>query len=203
MADNEKQFEADIESYLISEEGGWEKSTDAGYKSGFQYSADNTFEENYALDIELLCNFVKKTQPIAWALFEKRCKSDPVKKFYKAFQNAVDMDGLVNVLRHGFKHRGQEFKVIYFKPETELNQLSLAHYQENICQCIRQWHYSPRNNNSVDMMLAVNGIPLVAIELKDQLTGQTVENAVAQWMTNRDPREEAFQFNRRIIVLIY
>lgn len=198
MADNEKQFEADIESYLTSVEGGWEKATDAGYRFGFQYD-DDVLAENYALDIELLCDFVKRTQPVAWALFEKRCKSDPVRKFYKAFQNAVDMEGLVNVLRHGFKHRGQEFKVVYFKPETGLNKLSLANYEQNVCQCIRQWHYSPRNNNSVDMMLAVNGIPLVAIELKDQLKGQTIENAIAQWMTDRDPHEEAFQFNRRIL----
>lgn len=199
MADNEKQFETDIESFLISSEGGWQKATDAGYKTGFQYDAEGSAIENYALDIETLCTFVKNTQPVAWALFEKRCKSDPQKKFYKAFQNAVDMDGLVNVLRHGFKHRGQEFKVIFFKPETELNQLSLTRYKENICQCIRQWHYGPRNKNSVDMMLAVNGIPLVAIELKDQLTGQTINNAIHQWMTDRDPREEAFQFNRRIL----
>lgn len=199
MADNERQFETDIESFLISDKGGWEKATDAGYRSGFQYG-DDVLTENYALDIETLCTFVKNTQPIAWALFEKRCKSDPKKKFYKAFQNAVDMDGLVNVLRHGFKHRGQEFKVIYFKPETKLNQLSLTHYKENICQCIRQWHYSPKNNNSVDMMLSVNGIPLVAIELKDQLTGQTIDNAIKQWMTDRDPREDAFQFNRRILI---
>jgi len=199
MADNEKQFETDIESFLISPKGGWQKATDAGYRAGFQYDAEGSIIENYALDIETLCTFVKNTQPVAWALFEKRCKSDPQKKFYKAFQNAVDMDGLVNVLRHGFKHRGQEFKVIFFKPETELNQLSLTRYKENICQCIRQWHYSPRNHNSVDMMLAVNGIPLVAIELKDQLTGQTINNAIHQWMTDRDPREEVFQFNRRIL----
>ena len=43
---------------------------------------------------------------------------DGNEKQYKTFQNAVDMEGLVNVLRHGFKHRGQEFKVVYFKPET-------------------------------------------------------------------------------------
>lgn len=199
MPDNEKQFEIDIESFLISTKGGWQKATDAGYKTGFQYDDDGSIIENYALDIETLCTFVKNTQPVTWALFEKRCKSDPQKKFYKAFQNAVDMDGLINVLRHGFKHRGQEFKVIFFKPETELNQLSITRYKENICQCIRQWHYSPRNHNSVDMMLAVNGIPLVAIELKDQLTGQTINNAIHQWMTDRDHREEVFQFNRRIL----
>ena len=200
MADNEKQFESDIETYLISDPGGWQKATDAGYRTGFQTDGEGTLTENYALDINTLCTFVKNTQPVQWALFEKRCKSDPQIKFYKAFQNAVDMNGLVDVLRHGFKHRGQEFRVVYFKPETELNQLSLTHYRENICQCIRQWHYSPRNNNSVDMMLAVNGIPLVAIELKNQLTGQSIDNAIAQWMMNQDPREEVFQFNRRILV---
>lgn len=198
MPDNEKQFEIDIEFFLVSEKGGWQKATDEGYRKGIQ-SDDGVSTANWALDIETLCTFVKNTQPVAWALFEKRCKSDPQAKFYNAFQTAVDMDGLVNVLRHGFKHRGQEFRVVYFKPETELNQLALTHYRDNICQCVRQWHYSAHNKNSVDMMLAVNGIPLVALELKDQLTGQTIDNAIEQWMTDRDPREEAFQFNRRIL----
>ncbi|MBE7005934.1 MAG: type I restriction endonuclease subunit R [Ruminococcaceae bacterium] len=200
MPDNEKQFETDIESFLISEKGGWYKANDAGYRTGFRCDSEGIFIENWALDIDTLCSFVKNTQPVAWNLFEKRCKSDPQAKFYRAFQNAVDMDGLINVLRHGFKHRGQEFRVIYFKPETELNQLSLSRYKENICQCIRQWHYSPRDTQkSVDMMLSVNGIPLVALELKDQLTGQTIDNAITQWMTDRDYREETFQFNRRIL----
>ena len=200
MAENEKQFETDIEAFLTSESGGWVKADDSGYRAGFRFDGAGALIENYALDLSTLCAFVRNTQPVQWALFEKRCKSDPEQKFYHAFQNAVDMDGLVNVLRHGFKHRGQEFKVVYFKPETELNQLSLTHYRENICQCIRQWHYSPKNSNSVDMLLAVNGIPLAAIELKNQLTGQSIDNAVAQWMTDRDAREEAFRFNRRVLV---
>lgn len=199
MPDNEKQFETDIETFLTSDKGGWIKATDAGYRTGFQYDSAGALIGNWALDIDTLCTFVKNTQPVTWAVFEKRCKSDVKKKFYTAFQNAVDVDGLVNVLRHGFKHRGQEFHVVYFKPETELNQLAQTHYRGNICQCIRQWHYSPKNNNSVDMMLAVNGIPLVAIELKNQLTGQSIDNAIYQWKTDRDPREECFQFNRRIL----
>ncbi len=200
MPDNEKQFETDIEAYLISPAGGWKKADDSGYRAGFRRDASGALLENYALDLDTLCTFVKNTQPVAWALFEKRCKSDPHQKFYKAFQNAMDMDGLVNVLRHGFKYRGQEFRVMYFKPETELNQLAQTHYRGNICQVIRQWHYSPYNNNSVDMMLAVNGIPLVAIELKNQLTGQNIDKAIVQWKTDRDPREACFQFNRRVLV---
>ncbi|MEI3362146.1 MAG: type I restriction endonuclease [Oscillospiraceae bacterium] len=78
----------------------------------------------------------------------------------------------------------------YFKPESTLNDVAVKHYGQNICQCIRQWHYSGQNNNSVDMMLAVNGIPVVAIELKNQLTGQSVDNAKRQWMFDRTPRNQ-------------
>lgn len=189
MAENEKQFEANIEAFLISPEGGYEQADDSGYRA----SAD------MALDIETLVRFVKKTQPIVWQRFERQCQSDPNRKFYKCLEDAVNEDGLIHVLRHGFKHRGMDFKVCYFKPESELNETSVKHYQKNICQCIRQWHYSTQNKNSVDMMLAVNGIPVIAIELKNQLTGQSIDNGKAQWMYDRDPRELAFQLNHRIL----
>jgi len=188
LSDNEKQFETDIESFLVSKEGGWKKTSDAGY------------DKNMAVDIDTLVSFVQTTQKLTWMQFEKRNGVNPKLKFYKAFEAAVSADGMVNVLRHGFKHRGQEFKVCYFQPESSLNELSKTRYSQNICQCVRQWHYSENNNNSVDMMLSINGIPVVAIELKDQMTGQTVDNAIYQWMYDRDEREPAFQFNHRILI---
>ena len=189
MAENEKQFESNIEAFLISPAGGYEKATDAGYTSS----------SGMALDIHTLVGFVKATQPIMWQRFEKQCNSDPYKKFYKCFEDAVQMDGLLSVMRHGFKHRGMDFKVCYFKPESTLNDVAVKRYEQNVCQCIRQWHYSEQNNNSVDMMLAINGIPVVAIELKNQLTGQTVDNAKLQWQYDRDQREPAFWLNHRIL----
>ena len=189
MAENEKQFESNIEDFLISPDGGYEKATDAGY----------TASSDMALDIHTLVGFVKATQPIKWQRFEKQCNSDPYRKFYKCFEDAVQMDGLLSVMRHGFKHRGMDFKVCYFKPESTLNDVAVKRYGQNVCQCIRQWHYSQQNNNSVDMMLAINGIPVVAIELKNQLTGQTVDNAKLQWQYDRDQREPAFWLNHRIL----
>ena len=189
MAENEKQFESNIEAFLISPDGGYEKTTDAGYTSS----------SGMALDIHTLVGFVKATQPIMWQRFEKQCNSNPYKKFYKCFEDAVQMDGLLSVMRHGFKHRGMDFKVCYFKPESTLNDVAVKRYEQNVCQCIRQWHYSEQNNNSVDMMLAINGIPVVAIELKNQLTGQTVDNAKLQWQYDRDQREPAFWLNHRIL----
>ena len=189
MAENEKQFESNIEDFLISPDGGYEKATDAGY----------TASSDMALDIHTLVGFVKATQPIMWQRFEKQCNSDPYRKFYKCFEDAVQMDGLLSVMRHGFKHRGMDFKVCYFKPESTLNDVAVKRYGQNVCQCIRQWHYSQQNNNSVDMMLAINGIPVVAIELKNQLTGQTVDNAKLQWQYDIDQREPAFWLNHRIL----
>ena len=189
MAENEKQFESNIEAFLISPAGGYKKSTDAGYTSS----------SGMALDIQTLVGFVKATQPVMWQRFEKQCNSDPYRKFYKCFEDAVQMNGLLSVMRHGFKHRGMDFKVCYFKPESTLNDAAVKRYEQNVCQCIRQWHYSEQNNNSVDMMLAINGIPVVAIELKNQLTGQTVDNAKLQWQYDRDQREPAFWLNHRIL----
>lgn len=192
MADTEKQFEQDIERFLISDEGGWKKGDDVGYK--------NSNKVDMALDIDTLVSFVQDTQPLTWKRFEKSCNSDTNAKFYKAVEDAITSDGLVYVLRHGFKYRGMEFKLCYFEPESGLNKLAAERYQKNICQCVRQWHYSKKNNNSVDMVLMVNGIPVVAIELKNQLTGQTVENGMAQWISDRDPRENCFRFNHRVLV---
>ena len=87
MPDNEKQFEQDIESFLISPAGGWQKASDAGYRA--------SMDSGMALDLGTLVGFIKATQPIQWQRFEKQCNSDPEKKFYKAFENAVENDTIM------------------------------------------------------------------------------------------------------------
>ncbi len=186
MVTNEKRFEQDIESFLLSPAGGYTKTTD-------------TYDPKKGLYTNTLINFIKATQPREWARFENTCNSDPVNKFCVAFNNACDMSGLISVLRHGFKHRGITFRVCYFKPESHLHKTATALYEQNVCNVVRQWHYSADNKKSVDMILVLNGIPVFALELKNQYTGQTVDNAKTQWMYDRDPRELPFQFNKRIL----
>lgn len=191
MNENEKVFETFIYDYLTSVTGGWQKATDEGYRSDVN--------KGKAMDIAVLTDFVKITQPMAWKRFERMCTINPIQQFYKAFESAVEQDGLISVLRYGFKYRGISFRVCYFKPESELNTQAVANYQKNICQCIRQWHYSEINMNSVDMLLSLNGIPLIAIELKNQLTGQSIDNGIRQWQYDRNPKEPAFGFNKRVL----
>ncbi len=192
--DTEKQFEADIEAWLTSAEGGWTKAKDTGYRA--------PESAGMALDIGTLTDFVKRTQPKHWQRFLKQTMGDPETEFYKRFEDAVTMYGLLYVMQHGFKDRGNEFKVCYFKPESTLNEDLMALYEQNTCQCIRQWHYSESNNNSVDMMFAVNGIPILAVELKNQLRGQSITNGQSQWKNDRDQREAAFKFNHRVLVFM-
>ena len=183
---NEKRFESDIEAAFLSPAGGYVKGTD-------------TYDPKLGLYVDTLVNFIQKTQPKEWARFENANKVDTVRKFCVAFNNACDMSGLVSVLRHGFKHRGITFRVCYFKPESSLNQTAAAQYARNHVACYRQWYYSADTKKSVDMVLVLNGIPVFAFELKNQYTGQTVDNAKTQWMYDRDPREICFQFNKRIL----
>jgi type I restriction enzyme R subunit len=152
------------------------------------------------MDMDTLMSFVKVTQPKEWDRFERMTVSDVEKKFYKAINDSIENNGLIHVLRHGFKYRGIDFKAAYFKPESELNMRLWELYDKNILHVTRQFRYSAINNNSVDMVLSLNGIPIVALELKNQITGQSVDNSKTQYMYDRDPKELAFQFNRRTLV---
>lgn len=182
----EKRFEEDIEAFFLSPTGGYTKT-------------DDIYNPKEGLYVATLIDFIKKTQPKEWARFENLHKVNTEHTFCVAFSNACRTYGLLEVLRNGFKTKGISFKVCYFKPESELNQTATALYAKNTFNCVRQWYYSADNKNSVDMVLVLNGIPVFAFELKNQYTGQTVDNAKTQWMYDRDNREICFQFNNRIL----
>lgn len=186
MIATEKRFEEDIESFFLSPEGGYTKGSD-------------TYDAKLGLYVGTFIDFVQRTQPKEWTRFENMNQVDPIRKLCMAFTNACDADGLLKVLRQGFKHRGIPFRVCYFKPESHLNQTAAALYAMNVWECYRQWYYSADTKKSVDMVLVLNGIPVFAFELKNQYTGQNVDNAMRQWMYDRDPREICFQFNKRIL----
>lgn len=201
----EKNLEEDIESFLCSPEGGFFKCDD---RHSLLYVEDGTYQmvgggymehRDRALDAATLVNFIQTTQPKAWDRFERMCNSDSTAKFAKVFNDAVDRLGMVAVLKHGFKHRGIPFKVVFFKPESGLNESAADRYAKNVCRCIRQFHFAETGNQTIDMVLDVNGIPLVSIELKDQFTGQDVENAMHQWREDRDPRCRCLKFNTRMV----
>lgn len=186
MQDNEKRFEEDIESHLLNNE--YRKLTMQGY------------DVSKGIYIDILVEFIKNTQNKSWERYEKYYGDDAPNKLYRRLEDSINHHGLLHVLRNGIKDMGIDLYVCFFKSETELNPLLVERYENNILGVTRQFAYSPINNNTIDMVLSINGIPFVAIELKNQLKGQDYKNAMHQWRYHRDSKEFIFRFNHRILV---
>lgn len=183
----ERAFEEAIEEYLVNY---------GGYKKGNA----KDFNRELALDTQTLLTFVKKTQLKKWERYVTIYESDAEKQFINRFNKEVKNNGLLTVLRKGFKDRGIDFRVCYFKPETSINEETVQLYNQNILHCTRQLHYSVLNENSIDMVLFLNGIPIVSMELKCQFTGQTAMNAINQYKFDRASRDTIFEFKHRVLV---
>lgn len=198
MERKEKRFEQDIESFLIDEKGGYEQfsylNPDGHRIHKYVYDKD---KEIYP---EVLINFIMKTQPKAWARYVRYYGDDAPEKLYRRLEDSVAEHGLLYVLKNGIKDMGIDIKVCYFKPESGLNETLVELYNSNILGVTRQFAYSKQNKNTIDMVLSVNGIPVVALELKNQFTGQNVDNGVTQFKEQRDPKEFCFRFNHRFLV---
>ncbi len=184
---SEKRFESDIENWLL---------TQGGYVRGNQLY----YLKDKALDLSEMIAFLAATQPREWERYKRTYLDDAEKMMYRRFQDEVEAKGLVSVLRNGVKDRGITLRFAYFAPSSALNEDLVAKYSRNILTCHRQFAYSAESHNTVDMVLSINGIPIVALELKNQFTGQSVENGKLQFMHSRDPKELLFQFNKRILV---
>ena len=186
MEDSEKRFESDIEQYLLNE---------GGYTKGNQKSYDKA----RAIDMATLIAFIEKTQPKTWQRYKNVYGDRAEKQLYTIFQQNVVDFGLIHVLRQGVKDRGIELRFAYFQPASHKNEELVEKYNQNILTCTRQFAYSTQNHNTIDMVLSLNGIPVVAIELKNQLKEQSVEEGKRQWREDRDTKEPLFHFNNRIL----
>ena len=186
METKEKNFEKDIEAYLLSH----------GYRKGTMA----TYDKARAIDMPVLVEFIQATQPKMWQRYCNVYGEKAEKQLYTIFQQNVEQNGLVSVLRYGVKDRGMELRFAYFAPASNLNLDLVERYNKNILTCTRQFAYSNENHNTIDIVLSLNGIPIVALELKNQLTGQSVDNAKRQFMYDRDEKEFCFRFNNRFLV---
>ena len=186
METKEKNFENDIEAYLLSN----------GYVKGNQ----STYDKGKAIDMPVLISFIQATQPKMWQRYQNVYGEKAEKQLYTIFQQNVEQNGLVHVFRYGVKDRGMELRFAYFAPASNLNEELVQKYKSNILTCTRQFAYSTQNHNTIDIVLSLNGIPVVALELKNQITGQSVDNAKRQYMCDRDEKEFCFRFNNRFLV---
>lgn len=198
MDKSEKRFERDIESFLISPEGGYTQFCGQDEEGNWVHNRQHDVAKCIYMDV--LCEFIEKTQPKEWAKYVKYYGANASEKLYHRLETTISNQGLLYVLRNGIEDMGCKLKVCYFKPESENSSLAAERYEANILGCTRQFRYSIVNTNTIDMVLSVNGIPVVALELKNQLTGQDYHCAIKQFKDDRSSKEFAFRLNHRFLV---
>jgi type I restriction enzyme R subunit len=183
----EQTFEEAIESNLL-EQGGYVKGS------------SNDFDVQLGLFPNYITDFIKLSQPKAWEKIATIHKDEVEKKVVQRLVKEIELRGVLDVMRKGFTDYGVKFQMAYFKPESTLNPEAEELYKVNHLSVTRQLFYERVGNNSLDMVLSLNGLPIATIELKNQFSGQTVENAKKQYVYDREPSEPIFQFKKRALV---
>ncbi|MBK8259300.1 MAG: DEAD/DEAH box helicase family protein [Polyangiaceae bacterium] len=182
---SEAAFETVIEQHLLGH--------------GYVAVSRDGFDRDRAIFSSVVIDFIKDTQPKEWAKLEALHGAKTGEQILTDLCKWMDQNGSLATLRHGFKCYGRTLFIAYFKAAHELNPELEARYAKNRVGLTRQLRFSTRSNVSLDVTLSVNGVPIATIELKNAMTGQTVEDARRQYK-ERDSREPIFEFKKRALV---
>ncbi len=164
---NEIEFENDICAHLAAHDWRYEEGDAARYdRARALFPAD-------------VLAWVQATQPLAWESLQKSHGGGAEAVLLDRLRKELDGSGTLNVLRHGIELLGlkQKLALAQFKPALAMNPDLQAKYAANRLRVVRQLRYSLCNENAIDLVLFLNGIPVATVELKTDFT-QSVEDAV-------------------------
>ncbi|MDF9828601.1 type I restriction enzyme R subunit [Ereboglobus sp. PH5-10] len=133
--------------------------------------------------------WLQQTQPDAWKILAKNHGTAAGDTVLNRLRAELDKRGTLDVLRNGIELIGLRapLKLAQFKPAFDINPDILARYQANRLRVVRQVRYSLHNENSIDLVLFLNGIPVATVELKTDFT-QSLGDAIDQYRYDRDPQ---------------
>lgn len=162
------------------------------------------------IDEELFFKFLEDTQPREVEKLKLEHKENYEQNIKRLINRKIKdetvvndkcLGGIVNLLRTEISdgNTGIKLKVFYDKPVSALNKKDTELYSKNIFSVTRQVHYSSKNEKSLDLIVFINGLPVITFELKNELTKQNVKHAIIQYKTTRDPKEELFRLARCLV----
>ena len=183
---SEAAFETVIEAHLLA--------------NGYVAENRDGFDRERAIFPKAVLAFIRETQPKEWAKLEALHGDKTGEQILGDLRKWMDENGSLATLRHGFKCYGRMLHVAFFKAAHELNPELEERYAANRLGLTRQLRFSPHSEQSLDVTLSLNGIPVVTLELKNPLSHQKVEDARRQYQHDRDPRTPIFEFKRRTLV---
>ncbi|MYN68572.1 MAG: DEAD/DEAH box helicase [Acidobacteria bacterium] len=141
-------------------------------------------------------DFLLATQPKEWEKLKQHHGADIKPRFLGYLSREIARRGALDVLRNGVKDSGCKFRLAYFRPASGLNEELQRLHAANLFAVVRQLRFSEKTDQSLDLALFLNGIPIFTAELKNLLNGQDVQDAIRQYRNDRDPREPLFGYGR-------
>jgi type I restriction enzyme, R subunit len=183
---SERGFEELIEQHLVH--SGYTKRTNADYDSHF------------CIDKEMLMHFLETTQKDAIDTLKKRHGVYFEQRFFKRVSDQIRKKGIVKVLRDGIRDGDVKIRFYFKRPASILNAQSIQNFRSNVFSVMRQVHYSEKTpHKSLDMVLFINGLPVITMELKNTETKQSFVDAIRQYRDDRDHNEDLFKLGRCIV----
>lgn len=164
--------------------------------NGYNQGSSSDYNKTYALLPDRVEAFIRRTQPEKAEELRIFDSAPERNRFFSRLREEITKRGVTDVLRKGFRYLTLHFD-LYFVLPSELNPTAKKLYAENDFTVIRQLHYSATDTMlSIDVALFINGLPVVTMELKNHFTGQTIENAKAQYQNDRDSKDLLFKPKR-------
>ena len=158
-------------------------------KQGYEQGVSDDYKKQYGVDTERVKRFILSTQKEKAVSTGCFANDNEERKFFTRLSADLTKRGVSDVLRKGFRYISELFDMYYPLP-SELNPTAKKYYEKNIFCVTRQLFYSANNTDSIDVMLSLNGLPIMTMELKNHYTDQTIENAIKQYQNDRNPKED-------------
>lgn len=166
--------------------------------NGYEEGSNTDYNRDYAVDADRLFRFLNETQPEKVGKLGLDVAANKI-KFLNRLQGEITKKGVIEVLRNGFKIYPVTLDMFYITP-SEQNPTAKALYEQNIFSVTRQLMYSKDSARlALDFAIFINGLPIITCELKNRLTKQSVEDAILQYKSDRDPKELLFNFGRCMV----
>lgn len=192
-------------------EADFERAIEHGLLQTNRYTKGDpkAYDAALALFPDEVIAFVRESQPARWEQLVAMLKERTASTVLDSLTKELTSKGTLGVLRHGFKCYGKTLRLAYFQPNSGMNHEAAARYSANRLTITRQVEFvsdvlkrpdGGKRKCILDVVIAINGLPVVTAELKNQLTYQRAEDACKQYMTDRDGRDLLFRFKERALV---
>lgn len=163
--------------------------------NGFSESVSNSFDREFCVNRDQLLKFIETSQPESYKYIQQKGE----RTFLARIDKRIQEKGIVDTLRKGVSYFDKTIDLFYPQPHSGYNTRDQARYDSNIFSVTQELIYTESNKNRLDLVIFINGLPIITLELKNAFTHQAVESGIRQYINDRSPKDKIFHLGRCIV----